>query len=144
MNIFKNLVKKFNQLILPNEYCVLCQTASLNQICADCYNSLIDYTPTNKCWKCQIIKSPIEIYCRNCIENSFVFDRVVAAFDYKSPLDKILHQIKYNHKLNYVTLVSELFYSRISQQIQHLPDVMIPIPLHDKKLKLHKQDLFLD
>ena len=136
MNLFHSILNKINSILLPVEYCALCNCSCKNQICSDCRLSLLQKSQVERCWKCQIIKPPKQLVCNNCTENSFIFDRIVSAFDYISPLDKILHLVKYQHKLNYISLINDLFYQRISGQITHLPDIIIPIPLHKNKHNL--------
>lgn len=136
MKILHRLINKINKIVLPIENCAICLCSCESQICNDCYGSLIKQTPITKCWKCQIIKSPNEITCKNCIENNFVFDKLVTAFDYISPLNHILHKVKYENNLHYINLLSTLFYKRIIQQVTHLPDVIITIPLHPNKQNL--------
>lgn len=134
-----NIVNKYlEQIILFEQACVLCGCVSRKQICQDCFQALNESnsTTTNHCPRC-LINLPInEIYCKNCHENNFQFDRIIKAFDYGHPLDRILHQLKYSAKLEYTTLLSQLFWHRISNQIDKLPDIIIPIPLHKNKQKL--------
>lgn len=125
------------RLILQNQYCVLCSAQTKNQqICQECNDSLGYQTPSaHKCWRCLASKSPTQLICENCYNNQFYFDRIITAFEYGFPIEQILHQLKYREKIEYTTLLSQLFWSRISQQIQNLPDVIIPVPLHINKLK---------
>lgn len=125
-------------MLLPTHYCVLCAGSATQQICQTCYSSLIkhDTIDRNRCPRCLIERSPKQLDCENCKENKFVFSRIVAAYDYGYPLEKILHQLKYANKLEYSTLLSQLFWSRISRQISFLPDAIIPVPLHANKHKL--------
>jgi ComF family protein len=68
--------------------------------------------------------------CNNCIDNSFVFDRLIATFDYGFPLNNLLHELKYKRRLNYSQFISGIFYRRLCSQITHLPHAIIPVPLH--------------
>lgn len=136
LTLINNLLTR---IILSTQYCVLCGSkTNSQQICNYCYQDLMrqaTMTP-QRCWKCLIKMQPHQIVCSNCSENKFIFDRIVAAFDYGFPLDQILQQLKYRTKLEYSALLSQLFYAKISTQITHLPDIIIPVPLHPKKHKL--------
>lgn len=134
-SFFNNWILK---LALQNQYCTLCGTHTKNQqICQDCNESLGYQTPSpHRCWRCLASKSPTQLICNNCHDNQFYFDRIITAFDYAFPIEQILHQLKYYGKIEYTALLSQLFWSRISQQIQILPDVIIPVPLHINKLKI--------
>ena len=114
----------------------MCGCTNQEQICQDCYQSITQKNPRLHCPRCLIELPPKEIRCANCLENNFNFERIISAFEYGFPLDKILHQLKYNGKIEYTTLLSQLFWSQIARQIKSLPDVIIPVPLHPKKHKL--------
>lgn len=45
-------------------------------------------------------------------------------------------QLKYSGRLDYSNLLSQLFWNGIARHLHKLPDIIIPIPLHNKK---HKQ-----
>lgn len=133
INFFNNIVLK---LISQHQYCVLCGLQSSNQqICHPCNISLQNQKIDSRCWKCLATKSPNELGCLNCHENKFNFDKIFAAFDYTFPLEHILHSFKYFGKIEYSSILAQLFWSRISGQIQKLPDIIIPVPLHINKLK---------
>ncbi|MDD3267577.1 MAG: ComF family protein [Burkholderiales bacterium] len=138
MRLFSFFNNWLLKLILQDQYCILCATQTKNQqICHDCNTSLGYQTPSpNTCWRCLAHKSPAQLICDNCHDNQFHFERIITAFNYEFPLEQILHQLKYHGKIEYTNLLSQLFWSRISQQIQSLPDVIIPVPLHVNKLKI--------
>lgn len=124
--------------LLNQQYCVLCGSSCQQQICQICYLSLHHHNSIdrNRCPRCQIERRPKQLECDNCKENTFVFSRIIAAYDYGYPLERVLHQLKYNNKLEFSTLLSQLFWSRIRRQIAALPDAIIPVPLHPNKHKL--------
>lgn len=135
LTLINNLLTR---IILPTQFCVLCGSkTAAQQICQDCYQDLMRQATATpqRCWKCLIPAVPHQVACQNCSDNKFTFDHIVAAFDYGFPLNHILQQLKYGTKLEYSTLLSQLFYARISTQITHLPDVIIPVPLHPNKHK---------
>lgn len=130
-----NIVNKYlEQIVLFEQRCVLCGCTSDKQICADCFHELNEETIHHThCPRCLINLPPKEIHCANCSENNFQFERIIKAFDYGHPLDRILHQLKYSAKLEYTSLLSQLFWHKISRQLHELPDAIIPIPLHKNK-----------
>lgn len=136
INLFHFCNNWLEKLILLEQNCVLCGCTNEEQICQDCYQSLTQKDSSLRCQRCLIKLPPKEISCANCKENNFNFERIISAFEYGFPLDKILHQLKYNGKIDYTTLLSQLFWSQITRQIKYLPDVIIPVPLHPRKHKL--------
>lgn len=138
MQIIKNLNNWLTNIFLSQQYCVLCGSKCRSQqVCQPCYSNLMNIPSVyqNRCWKCLITKRAQQLECDNCRENKFVFDRIITAFDYGYPIEQILHKLKYSNNLAYSTFLSQIFWSRISKQITHLPDAIIPVPLHPNKQK---------
>jgi ComF family protein len=136
LSLINNLLTR---TLLREQYCVLCNSKTdQQQICKSCYHNLVNTQPRqhNRCWRCLAERSPKQLECQNCIENQFVFDRIIAAFDYGFPIEQILQRLKYSAKLEYSTFLSQLFWSRIGAKISRLPDIIIPVPLHQNKHKL--------
>jgi len=131
--MINKLISKF---LLLEQYCIFCGCQCDKQICKDCYISVIKPVNRIACPKCLIYLPPKEIKCQNCADNYFYFDRIITGFEYKFPLDQILHQIKYQGKLEYSTVLSQLFWNTIAIHLHKLPDVIIPVPLHHSKHKL--------
>lgn len=139
MQILTFINNWLTKIVLHQQYCVLCNSQTINQqICISCYKDLTkpQLIERNRCWRCQIERSPNQLECINCLENQFVFDRIISAFDYGYPIEQILQKLKYSSKLEYSTLLSQLFWSRIGAKTSRLPDTIIPVPLHPNKHKL--------
>lgn len=140
MHLFTKSIKLISHwltsLILLDQYCVLCTAKSATQLCPECYLSLPRLETKPSCPRCLIYLPPKEIRCANCQANLFYFERLIAGYSYSFPLDKILQQLKYQAKLEYSCLLSQLFTEGISTQLQQLPDLIIPVPLHPNKHKL--------
>lgn len=98
--------------------------------------SLKPNNETEHCPRCLINLPPQEIACANCAENNFRFDRIIAAYGYVFPLDKILHQLKYHGNLEYSQVLSQLFWAGIAPQINDVPELIIPVTLHESKQKI--------
>lgn len=134
-----SLIKSFNflaQQLILQQYCVFCGCSCQQQLCSDCYAALPRLSAAAHCSCCLEYLAPKELNCANCREQLFYFTRIIAGFNYDFPLDKVLHVFKYHGRLEYATLLSGLFYAEIMGQIDHLPDAIIPVPLHAKR---HKQ-----
>lgn len=124
------------KILLLEQYCVLCGCACQHQICTECHASLPSLSNTRpKCSKCQIYLPPQEIKCQNCQDNNFQFERIIASFEYLFPIDRLLHQIKYHGKLEYSFILSKLFWDNLAPHLHKLPDMIIPVPLSQQKLK---------
>ena len=69
--------------------------------------------------------------CGQCLQHPPHFRRTVAAFAYAFPLDKLLLALKYGEKLH----LSGLLADKLALRIDHLPDCIIPMPLHKERLR---------
>lgn len=99
----------------------------------DCYQSLLTINNNIHCPRCLSNLAPKELICHNCKEHNFAFDRIISAYSYTFPLNKVLHQLKYHAKIEYSTALSQLFWLGICGQITALPEIIIPVPLHPRK-----------
>lgn len=92
--------------------------------CRYCANPLLGPTPdTSVCGRCQ--QSPPPFRSCHCL------------FSYEYPIDKLVTQLKFNQRLAYGRLLGDLLAESIARQIPNddLPQVLIPVPLHRRRLR---------
>lgn len=65
------------------------------------------------------------------------FNQTVILFAYLFPIDKLITRLKFQHQLINASLFGELLSNKISQLYhnQDLPSLLIPVPLHIKRLQ---------
>lgn len=99
--------------------------------CEAC-DAAMPYHDMPQCPVCALPTTRDEI-CGHCLAKPPTFNRTVAAFDYRFPLDRLIWAMKYNEQL----ALAQIFASRLAQRIDKtsLPDVIIPMPLHPAKLR---------
>lgn len=76
--------------------------------------------------------------CEKCREKRPEFDRVCALFHYRSPVKQMITQLKFSKRLSVAKDLGVLFASRLPDHgytQDNLPEVVIPIPLHEKRLR---------
>ncbi len=73
--------------------------------------------------------------CAECIKSPPVYDHCWSPFIYAQPLEWMIQQLKFNAKLNLVPLLSNLIADNLPVYLDKKPDVIIPMPLHNKRLK---------
>ncbi len=116
------LEKVYKQLRhwLPAEPCALCKTAVNHNIalCSDCRPKL----PT-------LPHPPLELH------NSGLWNQIIIPFFYRDPLTPLIHQLKFDHKLHLARLFGLLFEQHLQTQGYEKPDLIIPVPLHKKRLR---------
>lgn len=124
------LINVLDRLLIWEQRCILCGDQSQQQLCPECFATLKVERHLPRCPNCLIYLPPKEIHCQNCQDNNFYFDRIIAACEYKFPLTHVLHQLKYHSRLEYSNSLSQIFQQRLAAQLTHLPDLLIPVPLH--------------
>lgn len=135
-----NIWKKLETIFFPY-LCVLCLKSSdtTRDLCLDCDASL----PRLKmsCRQCgnklTSIQEQISFICGHCLKDPPVYDFILPLFEYMTPIDQFIHQLKFKKKLMYARLLGELMAETLSNYYtkQTLPECIIPVPLHPKRLR---------
>lgn len=118
--------------------CILCSAPGFAEkdICELCYQDLPWIVKS--CKRCGIHLPYIyeEMLCARCLKCADYFDKIFAPFEYQFPVrDWIIH-LKFQHQLLYVKLLGKLFADYFfNLKLMHFPEVIIPVPLHVKRLK---------
>lgn len=88
---------------------------------------------------CQICATPLDSaaskMCAVCQAAAPVYDRAFAPFLYQAPLDYSICQLKFGGRLAHARLLGELFAVALRANNVPLPDCVIPIPLHARRLR---------
>ncbi|MGB5278786.1 MAG: ComF family protein [Gammaproteobacteria bacterium] len=118
--------------------CVLCGAPGCNgmDICAACYRHLpwIDQA----CSQCAI---PIAaepagaLKCGQCLRKPPAFDYSLSLFRYQDDAIKLIQQLKFNEKLANSRLLGSMLAAVITDSTTALPDCIVPVPLHYKRLR---------
>ena len=131
----------FNQLLFPDR-CSLCDSnqAQSQQIglCEACITSLPWLQQA--CQRCALPLTHMAAQtrlCGNCQQKPPAFEQCHALFHYQYPVDRLITQLKFNQKLLHARLFGLLLAQHIGQQYQNqaLPDMLIPVPLHRRRLR---------
>lgn len=81
---------------------------------------------------------PVDWRCGSCLKNPPPFTAIYPLFPYEAPIIHLITQLKFQQQLQYARVFSELFLQQIREhwyQQQPLPDLIIPVPLHSKRLQ---------
>lgn len=118
--------------------CLLCdeRTDSPHAICTACESDLpwlID-----QCERCALPMPMSGLTCAQCTRHSPAFNDVIVPWLYDFPIDALVTRFKHQGKWPLGRLLAEL----LAQTLQHRfdeglsqPDVMIPVPLANKRLR---------
>lgn len=73
--------------------------------------------------------------CGTCQRHPPPYDRVLAPFRYDTPLDHLIHRLKYHGRLEQARLLGDLMALWLEQHLDSLPARVIPVPLHPTRLR---------
>lgn len=105
-------------------------------VCMSCMDKL-EYIKEPYCLKCgKEIEDFSKEYCYDCMrfEHSFDFGRAV--FSYTEGIKKSIYRYKYKNKREYSLYYAKEMAKKWGKDIKRwAPQVIIPVPLHEKKLR---------
>jgi ComF family protein len=123
------------RLVLPPN-CLLCGsvgTAELD-LCAACLSDL----PRNLA-ACPRCAAPLAAGwtgpCAHCRAQPPDFDRAFVPFRYRPPVDFLITRLKFGGRLAHARLLGELFAAALAERGDPLPDCIVPVPLHPRRLR---------
>lgn len=135
MSIFKdsilNIGAKIKQL-LPTQPCVLCGNMSSNGLWCEPCDAAMPYLDMPLCPVCAL-PTPCGEVCGHCLQTPPAYRHTQASFGYQFPVDRLIQAMKYQEQLALPGIFAEKLLARIEKT--HLPDYLIPMPLHPAKLK---------
>ena len=119
--------------ILPPR-CVLCgESAGTICICSPCQTELPWHGA--HCLRCGLpLGSPRDRICGGCIQNTPPFMRTVCPLQYEFPADRLVQAFKFKRQLAAGRVLSHLICEYVTHRNVALPDMLIPVPLHNRRL----------
>lgn len=133
-----NVLQQFFTKILPYT-CWLCGIRSDQELdlCCNCTQNLPWIE--DRCYQCgaQLFREEEHVTCTTCQEKPFAFDRLCGLFAYQDQLPHLIGKIKFGQNLALTKLFGTLLADKILDWYapEDLPTVMIPVPLHAKRLR---------
>lgn len=115
--------------------CLLCHltTKKDESICSNCFEHLPK--STCRCFICGIILNKNEHSCIQCQITPPPFDRTIALFDYKPPISTLIKSFKFHQQLAIRKFFAEAWIDVLNTNTNDIPSLIIPVPLHTKRLK---------
>lgn len=117
--------------------CVLCKSSTeSSDLCLACEQDLPWLK--NPCKNCALplLSTNVNV-CGQCLQHPLPFDNTHALFLYQPPIDQLIMGLKFQKKLVYARLLSELLTKHLTiiYDKKPFPQCIIPVPLHPKKLQ---------
>jgi len=122
----------------PDYSCLLCEERSKQRICTGCLHDFF-YTATYQCQRCALPLAHPSPLCGDCLQHRPYFISTIAPFTYCSPLSTLIMDFKNHGNIFSGQALATLFTQAISEryteteEAQHFPDLIVPVPLHWKK-----------
>lgn len=121
--------------------CVLCGAPGTGGIdlCGGCRADLPWLGPC--CARCALpfAAAPAAALCGACQRSAPPFVRCRAAFRYQGPLPVLISGLKFHARMNLLRLCGELLAERLQAEPDApgacLPDAIVPVPLHHRRLR---------
>ncbi len=132
-----NCINNILSLLYPAT-CRLCGDHGSNRldICDGCLGKL----PVNDhcCSHCAL-PLPVNIAarkkCMDCRRKPPPFDRILAPYVYQQPVDSLITSLKYGQQLVNSRLLGVLLADYVLSRSSPLPQLLLPIPAHPKRLR---------
>jgi ComF family protein len=137
-NIVETLKEDLINILYPRT-CPICgKILKINnlQICVECKTKL-KYINEPACKKCgkQLLLEEQE-YCYDCFCKPHQFTRGIALCSQEEWIKKSIYNFKYNNKREYAKIYANEIVLRYKNRIESWnADVLIPIPLHQSKMR---------
>jgi ComF family protein len=115
-------------------YCVFCAAPSGTslELCEACARDLPAITtPCRRCGN----SLPNPGTCGRCLRSPPAYSQCIAAFRYEYPLDRLVVAMKFREHLGLASLLGTLLAAKLETSCaSSLPDCIIPVPLHRRRL----------
>lgn len=132
------MLEKILAFVFPAK-CPFCGTITNgedNAICETCLKNLpeIKEPRCKKCGKPILVKE--KEYCYDCTKTEHFFEEGRSIWIHKPPITTAIYALKYKNKRIYAKTFGSMLYIRYGTYlIKHKIDLIIPIPLHEKRRK---------
>lgn len=143
MNDKKLLWRALLRHLLPQS-CALCGDAGDGAVCAGCVAQVFGAAPA-RCPRCAnplpgsgltFGHAPGSKLCGACLANMPAFDCTVVAADYALPVDQLVLQLKFGHRLALAPLCARLLHQAVLRDTGFVrPALLCPVPLGPQRLR---------
>lgn len=127
-------LRRLQFAVLP-PCCLLCGQGGAGQrdLCTACAADLLRNRVC--CPRCALPLDAPAPLCGECLNSEPPFASACAPFVYAPPLDTLLTRLKFGRNLAAGRVLSELWIAAIREAPPPIPQALIPVPLHDDRLR---------
>ena len=120
---------------LISSSCVLCDTSVNREIslCDACQADLPAIS--HACRACGIPLDEAQSICGQCLKSPPKVDYSLSLYHYEIPIDYLITELKFAQKLSHAAILGFLLKQQLlKNNPKDLPDALLPVPLHRKRL----------
>ncbi len=139
MEKLREIIKASLDLLFPPS-CPLCKTVTGNTdklLCGECFSQL-KFIKTPYCSYCgrAFSSGSDDHLCGDCLKSSWNFDKARSIFAYEEIIAGLIHGLKYSGNMTGLETFQHLSrQSPVSDDLS-IPDLILPVPLHIKRLRV--------
>ncbi len=138
LDSIRQVYRRILPSITPESFCVLCGEvcggSSQSLICEPCLSDLpVITTPCSVCSVTLSAKDSAGM-CGSCLHTTPFYQKSIIPLEYVFPTTELIKQLKYNDKLLLSEVLSRIVLNMVKQENGHLPEVIIPVPIHPLRL----------
>lgn len=124
----------FKQSVIPPITCLLCHSPAPRHqtLCDGCLSDLP--WNTHACERCALPLPPELLLCGECRPRPPPQQSAIAPLRYVFPVDSLVAGLKYHRQLAHTPLLSQILLEAIRATDRPLPQLVIPVPLHTRRL----------
>lgn len=126
----RGLARRLVEQLLPAS-CLLCgEDTGGPLLCTSCHNDLPTLPDDCLCPRCALPTTHGE-HCGACLKEPPHYTRAIALWAYEFPADRIIHALKYQHRL----AVADWLGARLAERLTPAGQTLLPMPLHAERLR---------
>ncbi|MCI5140680.1 MAG: ComF family protein, partial [Candidatus Electrothrix sp. ATG1] len=137
MSFLNEGIQALHELLFPAR-CLGCDeqlSTSPPLLCPDCRQKITPISPPF----CTCCGTPLLLgdnrLCLSCLDTPLTFTAARSSFLYQEPISSLLLQLKFNHSLTGLASLAALTKKTPALLDLKEPDLILPIPLHIKRLR---------
>lgn len=119
--------------------CLLCESPIPRQLtlCEDCFRALPWIAmPCHRCGRPLPEGVGADLLCGDCLRTPPAYQASFIPFAYASPLAQLIKLLKFHQRLDLARGLAELMSGFLATRVQTLPEAVIPVPLHPKRMRV--------
>ena len=138
--VIHDFFNAFSNLIFPKS-CLVCNIKLINTpeilLCNPCLEKiqLIEKPFCSICGKPFLNAAGDNHLCSVCLKTNWHFSKAQAVFVYREPITKVVHNFKYHRSTSCLSTFAAFKKSRASPKDVAGIDLVVPVPLHRKRLR---------